>query len=233
MLFPDEKEAATVKEIFNLFLNGFSTAEIANHLNTNHPKPDVIWRSASVRFILRNEKYIGDSLFQKNYTPDTLPLKSCCNTGQLPKYYVEGTHPGIISKDEFERVQSLLTQKNINSTNSRACILSKVVFCALCGHVCSRKVRKSQTFVWCCRTHLQSAALCPLKPVSETEIQQAFLSVYNKLQANQSLGFCKNKQILRGKQRVMMYSALQNSGTTLHESTHWDTSTTPSFLNVV
>lgn len=116
-LFPDEKEAATVKEIFNLFLNGFSTAEIANHLNTNHPKPDVIWRSASVRFILRNEKYIGDSLFQKNYTPDTLPLKSCCNTGQLPKYYVEGTHPGIISKDEFERVQSLLTQKNINSTN--------------------------------------------------------------------------------------------------------------------
>lgn len=185
-LFPDEKEAATVKEIFNLFLNGFSTAEIANHLNTNHPKPDVIWRSASVRFILRNEKYIGDSLFQKNYTPDTLPLKSCCNTGQLPKYYVEGTHPGIISKDEFERVQSLLTQKNINSTNSRACILSKVVFCALCGHVCSRKVRKSQTFVWCCRTHLQSAALCPLKPVSETEIQQAFLSVYSKLQANQS-----------------------------------------------
>lgn len=185
-LFPDEKEAATVKEIFNLFLNGFSTAEIANHLNTNHPKPDVIWRSASVRFILRNEKYIGDSLFQKNYTPDTLPLKSCCNTGQLPKYYVEGTHPGIISKDEFERVRSLLTQKNINSTNSRACILSKVVFCALCGHVCSRKVRKSQTFVWCCRTHLQSAALCPLKPVSETEIQQAFLSVYNKLQANQS-----------------------------------------------
>ena len=185
-LFPDEKEAATVKEIFNLFLNGFSTAEIANHLNTNHPKPDVIWCSASVRFILRNEKYIGDSLFQKNYTPDTLPLKSCCNTGQLPKYYVEGTHPGIISKDEFERVQSLLTQKNINSTNSRACILSKVVFCALCGHVCSRKVRKSQTFVWCCRTHLQSAALCPLKPVSETEIQQAFLSVYNKLQANQS-----------------------------------------------
>lgn len=185
-LFPDEKEAATVKEIFNLFLNGFSTAEIANHPNTNHPKPDVIWRSASVRFILRNEKYIGDSLFQKNYTPDTLPLKSCCNTGQLPKYYVEGTHPGIISKDEFERVQSLLTQKNINSTNSRACILSKVVFCALCGHVCSRKVRKSQTFVWCCRTHLQSAALCPLKPVSETEIQQAFLSVYNKLQANQS-----------------------------------------------
>lgn len=124
-LFPDEKEAATVKEIFNLFLNGFSTAEIANHLNTNHPKPDVIWRSASVRFILRNEKYIGDSLFQKNYTPDTLPLKSCCNTGQLPKYYVEGTHPGIISKDEFERVQSLLTQKNINSTNSRACITTR------------------------------------------------------------------------------------------------------------
>ena len=185
-LLPDEKEAPTVKEIFDLFLHGLSTAEIADYLNTNHPKPDVIWRSASVRFILRNEKYIGDSLFQKNYTPDAFPLKSCCNTGQLPKYYVEGTHPGIISKDEFEKVQFLLTQKSIPGANRQTCILSKVVFCSLCGRVCSRKVRKSQTFVWCCRTHLQSATLCPLKPVPETEIQQAFLSVYNKLQKNQS-----------------------------------------------
>lgn len=185
-LFPDKKEAPTVKEIFDLYLHGLSTAEIADYLNTNHPKPDVIWRSASVRFILRNEKYIGDSLFQKNYTPDVLPLKSCCNTGQLPKYYVEGTHPGIISKADFERVQLLLSRKSIPCTNSQTCILSKVVFCSLCGHVCSRKVRKSQTFVWCCRTHLQSATLCPLKPVPETEIQQAFLSVYNKLQMSQS-----------------------------------------------
>ncbi|MCI7259034.1 MAG: hypothetical protein MR466_06420, partial [Ruminococcus sp.] len=45
-LFPDEKEAATVKEIFNLFLNGFSTAEIANHLNTNHP--NVVVESACI-----------------------------------------------------------------------------------------------------------------------------------------------------------------------------------------
>ena len=185
-LFPDEKEALIVKKIFSLFLAGSSTAQIASYLNANHPKPDVIWRSASVRFILRNEKYIGDSLFQKNYTPDILPLKSCCNTGQLPKYYVEGTHPGIISKDEFDSVQALLSRKSIPRTNSQACVLSKKVFCSLCGCICSRKVRKSQLFVWCCRTHLQSAALCSLKPVPEAEIQQAFLSVYNKLQTNKN-----------------------------------------------
>ena len=75
-LFPDEKEALIVKKIFSLFLAGSSTAQIASYLNANHPKPDVIWRSASVRFILRNEKYIGDSLFQKNYTPAVIPGNS-------------------------------------------------------------------------------------------------------------------------------------------------------------
>lgn len=184
-LIPDENEAPIVREMFQMALTGAGTAQIANYLNIYHPKKDVKWRAASVRFVLRNEKYIGDSLLQKNYTPDVLPLKSCCNTGQLPKYYVEGTHQGIVSKEDFKKVQCLLTQKNIAGTNSRNCVLTKKVFCVLCGRVCTRKNRKHNNFVWCCRTHLESASQCPLKPIPEVEIQQAFLSAYNRLQANQ------------------------------------------------
>ena len=36
-----------------------------------------------------------------------------------------------------------------------------------------------------CRTHLQSKALCLLKSIREDELQQAFLSIYNRLQCNQ------------------------------------------------
>ena len=185
-LIPDKDEAPIVCKIFSMALSGIGTKGIADYLNMKYPQQRKKWYPSFVNLILRNEKYIGDSLFQKSYTADVLPLKRHRNTGQLPKYYVEGTHLGLVSKEAFEKVQLLLTEKNIVGIDSKACTLSQRVFCALCGRVCSRKVRKSQFFVWCCRTHLQSASLCPLKPISEAEIQQAFLTVYNKLQTNQS-----------------------------------------------
>ncbi len=185
-LVPDENEAPIVRDIFRQFLSGVSIAEISDHLNTHFPKAGGRWHTSSVQFILRNEKYIGDSLFQKSYTADVLPLKKHPNAGQLTKYYAEQTHPGIISKDDFDKVQLLLTKKCITGTNKRTCAFTKKVYCALCGKVCSRKQRKEETYVWCCRTHLASASKCPLKPISEDELQLAFLSVYNRLQANQA-----------------------------------------------
>ncbi|MDE5757548.1 MAG: recombinase family protein, partial [Allobaculum sp.] len=65
------------------------------------------WGKAHVRYILDNEKYTGDSVYQKNYTTDTVPFRTKKNYGQLPMYYVSGTHEGIISKEIFEKAQAL------------------------------------------------------------------------------------------------------------------------------
>ena len=42
--------------------------------------------------MLTNEKYKGDALLQKTYTIDFLNKKRADNNGQVPQYYVEGSH---------------------------------------------------------------------------------------------------------------------------------------------
>ena len=116
---------------------------------------------------------------------DSLPLKRYLNTGQRSKYYAMETHEGIISKTDYEKVQNLLAKKSITGEIDRTCVFSKKIYCSICGAICSRKGPPTQGFVWCCRTHLQSKALCLLKSIREDELQQAFLSIYNRLQCNQ------------------------------------------------
>ena len=152
-----------------------SINEIAEHLNTIYPKENSKWNPRTIHAILRNEKYIGDSLYQKTYTTDSLPLKRYLNTGQRSKYYAMETHEGIISKTDYEKVQNLLAKKSITGEIDRTCVFSKKIYCSICGAICSRKGPPTQGFVWCCRTHLQSKALCLLKSIREDELQQACL----------------------------------------------------------
>ena len=65
-----EPEAQVVRFIYHQYLKGHSTTEIARELNergilTKTGKQ--IWRSSKVSYILRNEKYKGDSKYQKTY----------------------------------------------------------------------------------------------------------------------------------------------------------------------
>jgi DNA invertase Pin-like site-specific DNA recombinase len=89
--------AKYVCEIFSLYLIGWNTGEIALHLNSlqaDHPElQGYPWTYKRVARILRNEKYIGDSLWQKSFHTDTLPRKELKNQGQYPQYYAENTHP--------------------------------------------------------------------------------------------------------------------------------------------
>ena len=55
--------------------------------------------------ILRQEKYTGNSLLQKYFVEDCSTHKEQKNKGELPMYYVENTHPAIISQDIFDKVQ--------------------------------------------------------------------------------------------------------------------------------
>ena len=182
-LFPDEKEAATVKEIFNLFLNGFSTAEIANHLNTNHPKPDVIWRSASVRFILRNEKYIGDSLYQKTYRTATVPFKQKKNYGSEDQIYAEGTHEGFIDRDTFDKVQTLLKKRKIQHsriTEQTIYPFTHRIQCSECGAFYRRRIIGG-SIAWGCVTHINDRTKCDSHYYREDRIMDAFIGIINRL----------------------------------------------------
>ena len=89
-----------VQKIFSDFLVGRSTEQIAADLRVNNipcKNGRAQWDSSSVRYILRNEKYTGNSKWQKYYTPSTFPFHCKINAGEAQCYWAEGTHPAIIS----------------------------------------------------------------------------------------------------------------------------------------
>lgn len=93
------------------------------------------WRSSSVAKILKNEKYMGDTLLQKTYTVDFLNKKRVKHEGIMPQYYVENDHPAIIPKSVFMQVQQLIKQRRNGITtkngkhrrlNGKYCFSQKV-----------------------------------------------------------------------------------------------------------
>lgn len=109
----NEEQAATVRYIYNRFLQGISANAIAKELNDRR-WPTVtggIWRADGVLTVLRNEKYAGDLRMQKTYTESFLTHRSVTNYGEYPQYLLEDHHPAIVDRDTWNQVQELLMRK--------------------------------------------------------------------------------------------------------------------------
>ena len=109
-----EPEAEVVRAIFAMYLNGMSTQEIAFELTrqgipTKNGKEK--WKSTKVSYLLSNEKYIGDSQYQKTYRDTTVPFKQFKNRGEEDMYYATDTHTAIMDKDTFDKVQALQNKR--------------------------------------------------------------------------------------------------------------------------
>ena len=185
-LIPVPEEIPTIRYIFGSYLAGKSMQEIAEDLNREEKESDLRkssgWQRSSIRYILTNEKYAGDSLVQKNFTPDEIPLRKVKNEGQLPQYYIRDSHPAIIPHEIFEAVQNLLSEKadlHGAKTEKKEYPLSRMMKCGLCGSTLHR--RPQSTIRWSCYRHLRGKELCSMEIIEEMEICQSFLTVYNKV----------------------------------------------------
>ena len=106
-------EARIVEYIYESCLEGAAPAEIAAALTEQgikSPMGNDSWSPGTVRSILRNEKYCGDTLMQKTYTKDFRTHRSVKNT-DLNMYFKENHHTAIIKKEDWLKVQKLLTEK--------------------------------------------------------------------------------------------------------------------------
>lgn len=106
-LIPHPDEAEIVRQIFAWRLQGYSLRRIIRFLTaqgTLAPRGGVYWGTETINKILHNEKYTGGVILQKSYVPNVLDGKQKRNDGQLPKWYIENTHPAIISRDDYEKL---------------------------------------------------------------------------------------------------------------------------------
>ena len=92
-----------------------STTEIARYL-TNHGyrsfKGNTQWKPNGVVKILKNEKYVGDLVQKKSYTPDYLTHEKKTNRGQVPLVTIENHHEPIISRKIWNQAQCRLRENN-------------------------------------------------------------------------------------------------------------------------
>lgn len=179
----DEERAGIVRQIFASYLAGQSMEEIAAQLNRENVDTQYRhWRFNSITYILSNERYIGDSLWQKTYATDTLPARQVKNHGEREQYYAECTHPPIIDQETFFAVQELKIKRkeNHNTCQRRADPLQQRIICGVCGTLYRKKVVRGKAF-WVCYRHDRNKNDCPSGWIPEEAIHAAFLRVYHKL----------------------------------------------------
>lgn len=183
---PDE--ARIIRKIYNMYLSGLGVSKIIVELNETE-KDYAPWGKSRVEYILKNEKYIGDSLWQKSYTPAILPLKKVRNNGEVDQFYVEGTQEAIIDKVTFQRVQTLLEKKAEKMAGRSAAKkrpYSKILYCGDCGHAYKSKHPKDASR-WVCSRNGMYGVKCNTTPITESEIERTFVYFYNRLKQNEEM----------------------------------------------
>lgn len=146
----NDTEAAVVRRIFHLYLQGCGKQAIANQLNAEEvPKRYgyTTWHSFTIDYILNNERYMGDALLQKSYTTDALPYRKRRNRGEKAQFYVENSNPAIVSRETYQAAQELQKSK------SKGCFvkkdrypLSTMLKCPVCGHNYRRQIVNGKAY---------------------------------------------------------------------------------------
>ena len=172
-----EEEAVIIREIYQLFLDGYTINNIANQLTERGiptPAGKSKWPVSTVKSILTNEKYRGDALLQKSYTVDYLTKEVRKNNGEVKQYLVENSHDPIIDPETFDLVQQRMatfsaTRKHNHSSGPYA----NCLICGDCGNCYGHKVWRHKD-VWYCNHRYENQQRCQTPTLAEEDLRTAF-----------------------------------------------------------
>jgi len=161
-MFINEDGAKIVRLIFEKFVTeGKGAHTIARELresgikSCNHNQK---WSNTVILRLLHNEKYCGDLVQKKTFTPDYLSHEKKYNRGQEEFVIIKDHHEPIISWEMFEEAARILDSRALSQEgkakhSNRYCFSGKIK-CGICGasYVARYKKRKdgSQYKGWRC-----------------------------------------------------------------------------------
>lgn len=195
-------EAKIVKRIYQEYLTGKTPDRIARLFKSEKVKNwdgKYNWQATSIDSMLRNEKYMGDTILQKSYTQDFLTKKRVVNDGKLQMYHIQDDHEAIIDIDTWNAVQQEIARREKyceeHHTNAYAQLtetkpLSCKVICGECNHLYTRvhytyrygrKVAK-----WRCASTNKAggARVCSNRYVLEEALIKLFIMSWNEIAGN-------------------------------------------------
>ncbi len=196
-----EDEAEIIRRVFREYLCGSTIRQIAEGLTADGIKTGrgfSKWSDSAVQGILNNEKYTGNAILGKSFKPDVLSKSRLKNNGQAPRYYVENSHPAIITQEMFDLAQTEKERRRkLRSTTETGdgrytslYSLSGLLVCGDCGSKFRRYGRKiadgRKVATWVCITHQKHSNECTMLPLKETDIYAAYKRVMGRLSGDVS-----------------------------------------------
>ena len=185
----DEEAAEIVREIFNLFADGYGKTAIAKILNDRGvPNPteykrkkgfrytpsiraaSPLWKYSSIQWVLTNEVYIGN-LVQGRAVSASYKTKQIVSRPKEQWIKVEGTHEPIIDMDLWRLVQRKInSHARVNQSTGMIHTFSQIAVCMHCGY--ALRIHKSHNRYYLqCETKYISRAACPGAFIPEAELE--------------------------------------------------------------
>ena len=136
----NEEGAKVVRLIFHKFVHeGKGTHVIARELREEgiHPMRVKEWSNTVILRLIRNEKYCGDLVQKKTYTPDYLSHDKKYNRGQEEFVIIKNHHEPIVSRELFEEANRILDARSLSpegkAKHSNRYPFSGKLKCGCCG----------------------------------------------------------------------------------------------------
>lgn len=189
-----EQEAAVIRRVYNLFLDGCGANQIATMLNCeNVPTPSqsqyrcdnraeaAAWNRQHIYRILTNSMYTGEMVYSKR---EKKSFKSTKMIAKSPDEWIviPEHHEQIISKEVFDKVQNLRNRIKRRGTKAREPkLFSGLLVCGRCGYQLVQRIRAGRKDAYiCAKNHREGCIKDDVRPnygcnthhVSEEELKR-------------------------------------------------------------
>lgn len=239
-LIIDNETAPVVREVFNLYAQGYGKVAIARILNARGiPNPteykrlqglrytqpkqmlSTLWKYSSISSMLRNEMYIGN-MVQGKYGSISFKTKKNKPRPKSEWIRVEGTHEPIIDRALWNKVQKILDERAKPCYQGTVGIFAKKVKCANCGYFMSSYVSQQKHYLRC-PSRFVSKDICTGAYISVKVLERTVLAELRRLSAEyldkdeleQNIEFCGNLE----NQKIRLLEELKTYEKQIDENT--------------
>lgn len=191
-LIPDPETAPVVKRIFEMCANGMGVGKICDVLTKEKilapsvytfqrtgkriGQPDLTrpyhWAQTTVRAMLSNQEYVGDTVNFKTYSKSNKLKKRLKNAPENILIF-ENTHEAIIDRKTFDLVQKHYEGRRRPDKHGETDKYAGYLFCGDCGK--RMYLHRAKENVFACAGHKKRTTDCSMHYIRENVLDQIVL----------------------------------------------------------
>lgn len=191
----DEETAPFVKQIFSMYKNNSTMADIVRYLNMHNVKTSRgnKFNKNSILRIITNKKYIGIYMFKGEEMPVRIP--------------------SIIDEQTFNEVQDLVKRKHISHSRKSDYFLTDKLYCGLCEAKMTGSVSKHIYHYYKCVNSKGSSKTCHKQKVDKDYIEDLVINETRKLLTKENIKIIADKvmEYIENEKDTTLIKSLQKS----------------------